>query len=57
LWICPGPKSWKLVIRKTSFYVIIFVDLLNHILLAKFSIVQQEVIVGMAKTLDENKHV
>ncbi len=32
-------------------------DLSNHILLAKFSIAQQEVIVGMAKGLDENKHV
>jgi hypothetical protein len=33
------------------------VDLPNHILLVKFSIVQQKMIVGMAKALDENKHV
>jgi hypothetical protein len=32
-------------------------DLPNHFLLAKFSIIQQEVIVGMANALDENKHV
>jgi hypothetical protein len=38
-------------------YVTVFVDSPNHILLAKFSIAQQEVIVGMAKGLDDNKHV
>jgi hypothetical protein len=42
---------------KTLSCVIVFMDLFDHILHVKVSIVQQEVIVEVAKTLDENKHV
>ncbi len=57
LWICLGLKGWKLVMGKTLSCAIVFMDLLDHILHVKVSIPQQQVIVEVPKTLDENKHV
>jgi hypothetical protein len=42
---------------KTLSCAIVFMDLLDHILHVKVSIPQQQVIVEVPKTLDENKHV
>ncbi len=55
--ICFGLKSWKLVMGKTLSFAIVFMGLPDHILHVNVSIARREVIVEVAKTLNENKHV
>ncbi len=55
LMFCPGPRNMKLVLKKALFHVKIYKYLLDYILPSKLAIAQQEVLVGVSKSLKENK--
>jgi hypothetical protein len=53
LIICPGPQSKKLVLQRVLSNPKIQPNLLNHILPTKIAIAQQEVLVGINKSIKE----
>jgi hypothetical protein len=55
LMFCVGPRNMKLIIEEVLFHVKICKYLLDYILPFKLAIVQQEVLVGISKVLEENK--
>ncbi len=56
LTVCSRPKSKKLMMEKVFSHVKVCDDLLDYIFSANTTIVQKEVLDGMMKALDENRH-
>jgi hypothetical protein len=56
LLVGPGPKNKKVMMEKTLSHVKVCDHMHDYILLSKVAIAQQEVLTGVMRALDENRH-